>query len=119
MSYNFHLRLVDSVWFKMNKMMVCGRSSDTCVSLFHMWGFFSRCICQTIFLDCDKGMYGHECSGTCGHCDDVDLCSPINGTCFNGCDAGYQGEFCTTSEYNTYISLQDIFNLGLGLKNKR
>lgn len=64
-------------------------------------------------------MYGHECNETCGHCDDLHRCSPINGTCLSGCDAGYQGEFCNTSEFNTYISLQDIFNLGLGLKNKR
>lgn len=51
-----------------------------------------------IFLDCDKGMYGHECIEQCGHCDDVDRCSPINGTCLTGCDAGYYGDLCKTRE---------------------
>lgn len=71
--------------------------------------FFSRCICKTFFFkDCDKGMYGHECNETCGHCDDVDRCSPINGTCLNGCDAGYLGDFCNASEFNIYFFTRHI-----------
>lgn len=50
-------------------------------------------------LACERGSYGINCSERCGHCRDVDKCSNTNGTCLIGCDAGYQGDFCTKSMY--------------------
>lgn len=50
--------------------------------------------CSFNLIECDKGMYGNGCNGTCGHCLEVNQCSNVNGTCLSGCSAGYQGELC-------------------------
>lgn len=57
---------------------------------------FFRCF---FFLTkaCDKGLFGDNCSETCGHCRD-NKCSNFNGTCITGCDAGYQGDLCKISK---------------------
>lgn len=49
-------------------------------------------------IACDRGWYGADCNGICGHCRDVDQCSHINGTCLTGCSAGFQGDLCNTSK---------------------
>lgn len=46
-------------------------------------------------IECDDGKFGQNCSSLCGHCHDKEQCHYINGTCFNGCDDGYQGNDCT------------------------
>lgn len=50
-------------------------------------------------LECDKGAYGIECNGTCGHCRDIKQCSNVNGSCLTGCDGGYKGDLCKSREY--------------------
>lgn len=45
---------------------------------------------------CRKGSYGINCNETCGHCQDINQCSHINGTCLTGCESGFQGDFCKT-----------------------
>lgn len=52
-------------------------------------------------LDCDTGWYGEDCKEACGQCRDLDQCSNINGTCLIGCRAGFQGDFCNISKYNS------------------
>lgn len=56
-------------------------------------------LCFIIVLECDKGSYGIECNEICGQCRDVNECSNINGTCFNGCGAGFNGDLCKTRKY--------------------
>ena len=47
---------------------------------------------------CDNGTYGADCMEFCGKCLDNEQCHHINGTCFSGCDPGYQGLNCTESK---------------------
>lgn len=51
---------------------------------------------QTFSKACGDGFYGNQCNNKCGYCRDIDQCSPVNGTCLTGCDAGYQGDRCET-----------------------
>ena len=46
------------------------------------------------FIECDKGMFGNECTRTCGHCFGEEECHHINGTCLKGCKDGLQGTMC-------------------------
>ena len=45
--------------------------------------------------ECDDGRYGQNCSNICGFCLNKEQCDVINGTCMNGCDIGYSGDYCT------------------------
>lgn len=49
-----------------------------------------------IIPECDRGSYGIGCNETCGHCHDKNQSSNINGTCLNGCDAGFLEQLCNT-----------------------
>ena len=53
---------------------------------------------RNCFVACDNGTYGQDCNNTCGFCRDQEVCDHSNGTCFNGCDAGYAGESCMASK---------------------
>lgn len=55
------------------------------------------CISHIIVLAvCDPGMCGTNCTEVCGHCDQTN-CSHIDGTCEDGCEAGYLGRLCKDS----------------------
>ena len=43
-------------------------------------------------------MFGENCSESCGNCLDGEQCHHVNGTCDNGCAAGWQGEMCRTGK---------------------
>ena len=45
-------------------------------------------------LECSDGTYGKECQNICGYCADLDVCHHTNGSCPNGCEAGYKGRLC-------------------------
>ena len=47
---------------------------------------------------CDHGYFGPECKGKCGHCLDNNTCNRLDGKCPNGCESGYQGDFCKTGK---------------------
>lgn len=47
---------------------------------------------------CDSGSYGADCKDICGNCLNESDCSNINGTCFTGCNAGYEGDLCKKRE---------------------
>ena len=56
-------------------------------------------------LECKRNMYGVNCTGSCGHCQNS-TCHHVNGTCLTGCSPGYQGPFCSkgkTFEQNVII----------------
>lgn len=44
-------------------------------------------------LECENG-YGLGCRETCGDCLDSKQCDHINGSCENGCEAGFKGDRC-------------------------
>lgn len=45
-------------------------------------------------IDCTNNKYGDGCQTDCGHCFNMIQCHHINGTCFDGCDPGYDGTKC-------------------------
>ena len=45
-------------------------------------------------LECDDGTFGQDCKQACGNCLGEEQCDHVNGTCLNGCDAGYKGLEC-------------------------
>lgn len=55
------------------------------------------------FSACNKGFYGVDCNEECGHCRDVNKCHHINGTCLNGCAAGFMGNLCLTGSVDMYV----------------
>lgn len=50
-------------------------------------------------IECDTGRYGINCSTTCGNCHHQSQCHNIDGSCSEGCSAGYKGPLCTESKY--------------------
>ncbi|XP_046547644.1 low-density lipoprotein receptor-related protein 1B-like isoform X2 [Haliotis rubra] len=45
---------------------------------------------------CPDGRYGAGCTSVCGRCaGGMTLCEKTMGSCLAGCDAGYDGNFCT------------------------
>lgn len=48
----------------------------------------------SIIIDCQMGMYGVNCVERCGNCKNNETCDIVNGTCPNGCAAGYNGTVC-------------------------
>lgn len=53
-------------------------------------------ITQGPFSECETNTYGKECRNQCGHCIDSTDCFHVNGTCLDGCGAGYFGNECKT-----------------------
>ena len=53
-------------------------------------------------IACRTGTYGKNCNDTCGHCLNPGECYHVNGTCVEGCEAGYQGNLCETSPYSIF-----------------
>lgn len=45
-------------------------------------------------LACVPGMCGENHTEVCGHCLQNSTCDHVDGTCENGCEAGYQGRDC-------------------------
>lgn len=58
-------------------------------------------------IECGDGKFGQNCSSLCGHCHDKEQCHYINGTCFNGCDDGYQGSDCTQGILNELVTCKE------------
>jgi hypothetical protein len=43
---------------------------------------------------CDTLTFGSNCQLTCGHCFNGEICDHVDGTCHNGCAAGWIGTLC-------------------------
>lgn len=50
------------------------------------------------FAACPYSKYGGNCSETCGNCFKNLTCNHIDGTCINGCQKGFRGQFCRSSK---------------------
>lgn len=44
-------------------------------------------------------MYGVNCVEKCGNCKNNESCDIVNGTCPNGCAAGYNGTVCKDGKF--------------------
>lgn len=49
---------------------------------------------MNIHEECRDGMYGANCSSTCGKCANSTLCNKENGSCSHGCQAQWIGPLC-------------------------
>lgn len=62
-----------------------------------------------VFIECNKGSFGQNCTQTCGNCFGKQ-CHHVNGTCAYGCNPGYKGVYCTKGKkygpLNTHIIIE-------------
>ena len=59
--------------------------------------------------ECDNGTFGQDCLESCGSCFGEKQCHHTNGTCLNGCNAGYQGLNCTEGNFYFNLIMINIF----------
>ncbi|XP_062602381.1 protein draper-like [Saccostrea cucullata] len=66
---------------------------------------------------CNAWFYGADCSLSCGSCLNFEQCHHINGTCFKGCDKGFQGEKCNDecSVGRHGYNCQDVCSINCGV----
>lgn len=61
--------------------------------------FNARKPCNNLLIiisaECEAGKFGQNCRESCGNCVQNGACHHVNGSCLNGCDAGYEGTNCT------------------------
>ena len=69
-----------------NQKMSSKRSILTNVIQVCLLDFFNQ-------LACDNA-YGLGCREPCGNCLDLKPCDHTNGSCINGCAAGFKGDTC-------------------------
>lgn len=60
---------------------------------------------EIIFIACDDGTFGTNCSNVCGHCNKGQACDKETGVCPNGCDSGYIGVHCKESKVSVFSIL--------------
>lgn len=51
-----------------------------------------------ISVECGGSTYGTECNELCGHCVNNETCYHVNGSCANGCAAGWENDVCKKSK---------------------
>ena len=58
-----------------------------------------------LFIECDGGRHGQNCSNTCGFCSQKEQCHFITGNCAHGCENGYKGDRCKQSNLILLIAI--------------
>lgn len=53
---------------------------------------------SVLILECSNHFYGSDCTISCGHCRNGDVCNKVNGRCPNGCQNNWDGEKCDGRE---------------------
>ena len=67
--------------------------------------------CHLYFVDCPPGYYGNKCEKACvGNCLNNSICDHIDGTCSDGCKAGFIGQWCDAGK-NNFIPPPPSLNL--------
>lgn len=57
--------------------------------------FVQSNLCEVEVYECSPGNYGINCLQKCGECRGKSPCNKINGSCPDGCSAGYIGSLCS------------------------
>ena len=63
-----------------------------------------------LFLECDQGTFGWNCSQICGHCSKKNDCNKVNGSCPAGCEPGFKDDLCNAG-MNSKFFLWRVVNL--------
>ncbi|XP_052694239.1 uncharacterized protein LOC128172487 [Crassostrea angulata] len=66
---------------------------------------------QNCKLECDTGEYGINCSKSCGNCYNQSQCHNVDGSCSEGCSAGYKGSLCIDRKYYFRVFTINIYLL--------
>lgn len=66
---------------------------DAYIHLYYGW------LLNYLFLqECETSKYGKDCKSSCGHCVNDETCNHVNGSCANGCAAGWENDICDKSK---------------------
>lgn len=66
-----------------------------------LWKHFKLVI--YLWTECGDGHFGEGCQSKCGHCADISQCHHEDGTCLNGCKAGYMGAYCKKGKVISFL----------------
>lgn len=73
---NILLKQIETLW---------SSKSDTLFTDVHVFYYI---------IECNDRKYGDGCQRKCRLCLNMTQCDHVNGTCSQGCEAGYQGQMC-------------------------
>lgn len=59
----------------------------------------------SFIIECDTRRYGDGCQRNCGHCFNMAQCDHVNGTCLQGCEAGFLGQMCDQGQWHVIKEL--------------
>lgn len=68
-------------------------------------------IIYSFYTECNTGEYGINCSKSCGNCYNQSQCHNVDGSCSEGCSAGYKGSLCTDRKYYFRVFTINIYLL--------
>lgn len=69
-------------------------------------------------VSCDIGYYGDECNSKCGYCFNNVSCMAVNGSCPEGCAAGYFTDLCNQACPEGYYGQSCYLECGYCKENK-
>lgn len=72
---------------------------------FKIWHIVHRCARFYYIIECNDRKYGDGCQRKCGLCLNMTQCDHVNGTCSQGCEAGYQGQMCEQGQWHVIRKL--------------
>lgn len=78
-------------------------------SLFYPLKIKSHMLFNTTNTECSPGSYGANCLQKCGQCRGNSTCNMFDGSCPDGCSAGYIGSLCSESKYIFYDSISKFW----------
>lgn len=81
-------------WLRKNQLVGPFSKTNSFVILFRWY-----LIRIFVSLECPVGLYGDHCNNNCGNCLNNTTCHHVNGTCFEGCEPGYQEHNCTEGKH--------------------
>ena len=58
-----------------------------------------------VLLACGPDSYGQDCNNACGGCKGYNNCHHVNGTCADGCMAGFKGALCLDGKLLAHYSI--------------
>lgn len=89
----FYINRTSEEWmFFSNSLLHMSGNKQTCATT-RSYFFFK------ISVECGGSTYGTDCNESCGHCVNNETCYHVNGSCANGCAAGWENDVCKKSKH--------------------